>query len=134
METPTTRTHCDESPKLNAAGVGFLDVGTSGGVWGARNGYCLTVGGDPDVVERLRPVFESLAPAPDRGWGHVGPTGAGHFVKMIHNGIEYGMMQAYAEGFAILRQKKEFDLDLHQISGLWNQSSVIRLMAPGTDR
>ena len=112
--------------ELKAEGVGFLDVGTSGGVWGSRNGYCLTVGGDPDVVERLRPVFESLAPAPDRGWGHVGPTGAGHFVKMIHNGIEYGMMQAYAEGFAILRQKKEFELDLHQISGLWNQSSVIR--------
>lgn len=78
------------------------------------------------MVERLRPIFETLAPAPDRGWGHVGPTGAGHFVKMIHNGIEYGMMQAYAEGFAILREKKEFDLDLQQISGLWNQSSVIR--------
>jgi 6-phosphogluconate dehydrogenase len=112
--------------ELEAADVSFLDVGTSGGIWGARNGYCLTVGGDPDVVERLRPIFETLAPSPDRGWGHVGPTGAGHFVKMIHNGIEYGMMQAYAEGFAILREKKEFDLDLHQISGLWNQSSVIR--------
>jgi 6-phosphogluconate dehydrogenase len=112
--------------ELKSDGVALLDVGTSGGIWGARNGYCLTIGGTTDVVARLKPIFESLAPAPDRGWGHVGPTGAGHFVKMIHNGIEYGMMQAYAEGFAILREKKEFDLDLHKIVGLWNQSSVIR--------
>ena len=112
--------------RLGDEAVSFLDVGTSGGIWGARDGYCLMIGGAEDAVERLRPVFETLAPAVDAGWGHVGPAGAGHFVKMIHNGIEYGMMQAYAEGFAILREKKEFDLNLTQISELWNQGSVIR--------
>ena len=85
--------------------IHFVDVGTSGGVWGLKEGYSMMVGGDGEAVDRLRPVLESLAPAPDRGWGHVGPSGSGHFVKMIHNGIEYGMMQAYAEGFDILKQK-----------------------------
>ena len=112
--------------RLAAEAVSFLDVGTSGGIWGARDGYCLMIGGTEDAVERLRPVFEALAPAPDAGWGRVGPAGAGHFVKMIHNGIEYGMMQAYAEGFAILSEKADFDLDLSQIAELWNRGSVVR--------
>ena len=111
---------------LQENGIHALDVGTSGGVWGLEEGYCMMVGGEHDVVERLRPVFEALAPAPDQGWGHVGPSGAGHFVKMIHNGIEYGLMQAYAEGFAILRDKSDFDLDLHQTADIWRHGSVIR--------
>lgn len=86
----------------------------------------MMVGGEPEPVERLRPVFETLAPAPDKGWGHVGPPGAGHFVKMVHNGIEYGLMQAYAEGFAILKQKTGFNLDLHQIAEIWRCGSVVR--------
>ncbi len=112
--------------RLGAHAVSFLDVGTSGGILGGRDGYCLMIGGAKDAVDRLRPVFETLAPAPDAGWGRVGRAGAGHFVKMIHNGIEYGMMQAYAEGFAILREKAEFDLDLSQVAGIWNQGSVVR--------
>jgi 6-phosphogluconate dehydrogenase len=84
------------------------------------------VGGDEEVVARLRPIFESLAPAPDKGWGHVGPSGAGHFTKMVHNGIEYGMMQAYGEGFAIMRHKKEFNLDLHQVAEIWRDGSVVQ--------
>jgi 6-phosphogluconate dehydrogenase len=104
----------------------FVDVGTSGGVWGLQEGYCLMVGGERDVVHRLRPVLQSLAPAPDRGWAHVGPPGAGHFAKMIHNGIEYGMMQAYAEGFAILRAKEEFDIDLAALAETWRHGSVVR--------
>lgn len=112
--------------RLGAHGVHFVDVGTSGGVWGEEEGYCLMVGGEKDVVERLRPVFEALAPAPDRGWGHVGPVGAGHFVKMVHNGIEYGLMQAYAEGFSILRHKREFGLDVRQVAEVWRYGSVIR--------
>ena len=106
--------------------IHFVDVGTSGGVWGLKEGYSMMVGGDGEAVDRLRPVLESLAPAPDRGWGHVGPSGSGHFVKMIHNGIEYGMMQAYAEGFDILKQKAVFGLDIHQISEIWRDGSVIR--------
>src|SRR5690606_20972598 len=90
---------------VEAAGLDFVDVGTSGGVWGLTEGYSLMVGGKKEVVDRLRPIFETLAPAPDKGWGHVGPHGAGHFVKMVHNGIEYGMMQAFAEGFEILKAK-----------------------------
>ena len=112
--------------KLAASGVHFVDSGTSGGIWGLKEGYSLMIGGEQAVVERLRPVFETLAPARDRGWGHVGPPGAGHFVKMIHNGIEYGLMEAYAEGFAILARKKEFDLDLHQVSEIWRYGSVVR--------
>ncbi len=106
--------------------IHFIDVGTSGGVWGLTEGYSMMVGGDADVVERLRPIFENLAPAPDRGWGRVGPTGAGHFVKMIHNGIEYGLMQAYAEGFEVMAQKKEFALDLGGIAEIWRHGSVVR--------
>ncbi|CAN5827896.1 decarboxylating 6-phosphogluconate dehydrogenase [soil metagenome] len=111
---------------LRAQGVHYVDVGTSGGIWGLREGYSLMVGGDVVAVERLRPVFESLAPAPDRGWAHVGPSGAGHFVKMIHNGIEYGLMQAYAEGFAVMRAKRELDLDLSAIAEVWRHGSVVR--------
>jgi 6-phosphogluconate dehydrogenase len=108
------------------AGLHFIDVGTSGGVWGLTEGYSLMVGGDGEAVERLRPVFETLAPAADEGWGHVGPSGAGHFVKMIHNGIEYGMMQAYAEGFSVLKHKEELGLDLHQVAEIWRHGSVVR--------
>ena len=107
-------------------GIGFMDAGTSGGVWGLANGYCLMVGGEAEVVKEVEPALKVLAPAPDHGWAHVGPVGAGHYTKMIHNGIEYGMMQAFAEGFALLRGKKEFDLDLAQIAELWRHSSVVR--------
>lgn len=107
-------------------GIDYIDVGTSGGVWGLKEGYSLMVGGSEEAVARLQPIFETLAPAPDRGWGHVGPGGSGHFTKMIHNGIEYGMMQAYAEGFSILKHKEEFGLDLHQISKIWEHGSVVR--------
>ena len=107
-------------------GYHLVDVGTSGGVWGLTEGYSMMVGGEAAVVDRLRPILEWLAPGQDQGWGHVGPTGAGHFVKMIHNGIEYGLMQAYAEGFAIMAQKDEFGLDLHQIADIWRYGSVIR--------
>ncbi|MCX6055541.1 MAG: decarboxylating 6-phosphogluconate dehydrogenase [Chloroflexi bacterium] len=107
-------------------GIHFIDVGTSGGIWGITEGYSLMIGGDKEAVEELRPVFETLAPAPNEGWGHVGPAGAGHFTKMIHNGIEYGMMQAFAEGFEILHEKKEFNLDLFQISKIWQKGSVVR--------
>ncbi len=107
-------------------GFHFVDVGVSGGIWGLEYGYSLMVGGEADVVARLRPALETLAPAPDKGWGHVGPNGAGHFVKMVHNGIEYGMMQALAEGFEILRSKQEFGLDLHQVAEIWRFGSVIR--------
>lgn len=109
-----------------AKGFQFVDVGTSGGVWGLKEGYSMMVGGDPEPVEYLRPIFEALAPAADKGWGRVGPGGAGHFVKMIHNGIEYGMMQAYAEGFTILEKKEEMHLDLPQIAEIWRYGSVVR--------
>jgi len=89
-------------------------------------GYSMMIGGDAAAVERLRPIFETLAPAKDRGWGRVGPVGAGHFTKMVHNGIEYGLMQAYAEGFSILQHKSEFGLDLHQIAEIWRYGSVVR--------
>ena len=111
---------------LKGQGFQFVDVGTSGGIWGLAEGYSMMVGGDKAVVEHLRPLFETLAPAKDQGWGHVGPAGAGHFVKMVHNGIEYGLMQAYAEGFAVLRKKSEFALDMHQISEIWRTGSVVR--------
>jgi 6-phosphogluconate dehydrogenase len=107
-------------------GLHFVDVGVSGGIWGVSEGYGMMVGGQEDIVERLRPIFEALAPGPDRGWGRVGPNGAGHFVKMVHNGIEYGMMQAYAEGFEILKAKEEFDLDLHNVAEIWRFGTVIR--------
>jgi 6-phosphogluconate dehydrogenase len=114
------------SRSLEAQGIHFVDVGTSGGIWGRTEGYSLMVGGDQTAVERLRPVFETLAPAADKGWGHVGPVGAGHFVKMVHNGIEYGLMQAYAEGFDLMQDKTEFKLDLSQIAELWRHGSVVR--------
>jgi 6-phosphogluconate dehydrogenase len=104
----------------------YVDVGTSGGVWGLAEGYSMMVGGEKDAVERLRPLLETLAPGPDKGWGYVGPSGTGHFVKMVHNGIEYGMMQAYAEGFDILKAKEEFGLDLHNVAEIWRYGSVIR--------
>jgi 6-phosphogluconate dehydrogenase len=111
---------------LAQSGIGLVDVGTSGGIWGLDSGYCLMAGGEKMHVQPVEPILRVLAPAPDRGWAHVGPRGAGHFVKMIHNGVEYGMMQAYAEGFALLRGKKEFSLDLAQVSELWRHSSVVR--------
>jgi 6-phosphogluconate dehydrogenase len=111
---------------LAEKGISLVDVGTSGGIWGLTEGYSMMVGGPGEAVARLRPVFETLAPAPDRGWGHVGPGGSGHFVKMVHNGIEYGLMQAYAEGFDILEAKSEFELDLHQVAEIWRFGSVVR--------
>ncbi len=112
--------------RLEAKGIEFLDSGTSGGIWGLTEGYSLMIGGKAEVVEKMRPVFETLAPAADKGWGHVGPHGAGHFVKMVHNGIEYGMMQALAEGFNIMRAKQEFGLDLAEIAEIWRYGSVVR--------
>jgi 6-phosphogluconate dehydrogenase len=111
---------------VNEKGLHFADVGVSGGIWGLTEGYGMMVGGEEDVVEQLRPILETLAPGPDRGWGRVGPSGAGHFVKMVHNGIEYGMMQAYAEGFEILKAKEAFDLDLHNVAEIWRFGTVIR--------
>ena len=111
---------------LREQGIHYVDVGTSGGVWGLKEGYSMMIGGEADIVEALRPIFATLAPAPDQGWGHVGPHGAGHFVKMVHNGIEYGMMQAYAEGFDIMQAKTDFGLDLHQIAEIWRHGSVVR--------
>jgi 6-phosphogluconate dehydrogenase len=111
---------------LQGQGFPFVDVGTSGGIWGLKEGYAMMAGGDRSTVERLRPLLETLAPAKDKGWGHVGPSGSGHFVKMVHNGIEYGMMQAYAEGFAILKKKNEFALDMHQVAEIWRTGSVVR--------
>ena len=114
------------SAHLRDQGINYVDVGTSGGVWGLSEGYSMMIGGDDQVVSRLTPIFETLAPAPDQGWGHVGPIGAGHFVKMVHNGIEYGLMQAYAEGFELMDHKKEMNLDLHQIAEIWRYGSVVR--------
>jgi 6-phosphogluconate dehydrogenase len=106
--------------------INFIDCGTSGGVWGLEEGYSLMVGGEPAIVERHRPLFEVLAPGKDLGWGHVGPVGSGHYTKMVHNGIEYGLMQAYAEGFSILQHKSEFNLDLHKVAEIWRYGSVVR--------
>lgn len=111
---------------LAEKGISFLDSGTSGGIWGLAEGYCLMIGGDKHAFSRLEPIFQSLAPSPERGYAHVGPSGAGHFVKMVHNGIEYGMMQAYAEGFELMQAKEEFNLDLPGIAELWRHSSVVR--------
>jgi 6-phosphogluconate dehydrogenase len=111
---------------LTEKGLHFIDAGTSGGIWGLTEGYSLMVGGEKEVVERHRTIFETLAPGAEQGWGHVGPPGSGHFVKMIHNGIEYGLMQAYAEGFDIMKSKEEFNLDLHQIAEIWRYGSVVR--------
>lgn len=111
---------------LAAKGVDFVDCGTSGGIWGLTEGYSLMIGGKEEVTKKLNPIFETLAPAKDLGWGRVGPHGAGHYVKMVHNGIEYGMMQAFAEGFGILKNKKEFGLNLAQVSHIWQHGSVVR--------
>jgi len=111
---------------LKERGLNLVDVGTSGGVWGLTEGYSMMVGGDEAAVEKLSPILETLAPAADKGWGRVGPGGSGHFTKMVHNGIEYGLMQAYAEGFELMGKKEAFDLDLHQISTIWQHGSVVR--------
>ncbi len=111
---------------LKEEGFGFVDVGTSGGVWGITEGYGMMVGGDEDVVEYIRPILETLAPAKDKGWGRTGLAGAGHFVKMVHNGIEYGMMQAYAEGFSIMAAKHEMNLNIAEIAEMWRFGTVIR--------
>jgi 6-phosphogluconate dehydrogenase len=111
---------------LQEKGILFVDVGTSGGVWGLAEGYSMMVGGDDAALAHIRPVLETLAPAADRGWDHMGPTGSGHFVKMVHNGIKYGLMQAYAEGFELMKKKEEFGLDLHQIAEVWRYGSVVR--------
>ena len=113
------RRYAEAKPK----GISFVDCGTSGGIWGLRNGYCLMVGGDDAAVAQAEPVFRDLAP--EDGYAHVGASGAGHFVKMVHNGIEYGLMQAYAEGFEVMKSS-EFDLDLHEIAGIWRYGSVVR--------
>ena len=112
--------------KLAAQGIDFIDVGTSGGIWGFTEGYSLMVGGDEVAVKRLEPIFHTLAPAPDKGYSRVGARGAGHFTKMVHNGVEYGLMQAYAEGFELLAAKEEFDLDLPAIAQTWRHGSVVR--------
>ncbi len=111
---------------LRGRGIHLVDVGTSGGVWGLTEGYSMMVGGEKVAVERLTPILETLAPGAEEGWGRVGPSGSGHFVKMVHNGIEYGLMQAYAEGFEIMSKKEEFDLDLHQVAEIWRFGSVVR--------
>jgi 6-phosphogluconate dehydrogenase len=111
---------------LAEQGIGFMDAGTSGGIWGLENGYCLMVGASEAVAKTMTPILQALAPAADRGWAHVGPVGSGHFTKMIHNGIEYGMMQSFAEGLELLRGKQEFNLDLAEITELWRHSSVVR--------
>jgi 6-phosphogluconate dehydrogenase (decarboxylating) len=112
--------------ELQAHGVHFIDAGVSGGVWGLENGYGLMVGGDADAVRTVEPILRALAPAPDRGWVHCGPVGAGHFTKMVHNGIEYGLMQAYAEGLAVMRAKTDLALDLPKIAEAWRHGTVIR--------
>ena len=112
--------------QLAEKGIGFVDAGVSGGVWGLENGYALMVGGDNAVVKLVQPYLEILAPGKDRGWLHCGPAGSGHFVKMIHNGIEYGMMQAYAEGLALLKGRADFNLDLAAVTEMWRHGSVVR--------
>jgi 6-phosphogluconate dehydrogenase len=111
---------------ITAKGFEYVDCGTSGGIWGLKEGYSLMIGGDKAPVERLTPIFETLAPAKNEGWGHVGPSGAGHFVKMVHNGIEYALMQGYAEGFSIMKAKETLKLDLVQIAKIWQDGSVVR--------
>ena len=110
--------------ELSGKNISFIDVGTSGGIWGLEKGYCMMIGSAEDTFKKAEPLFKTLAP--ENGYAHVGPNGAGHYVKMVHNGIEYGMLQAYAEGFELLNAKKEFSLDMHKISNLWNQGSVVR--------
>ncbi len=116
----------NEAKEVEARGIHYVDAGVSGGVWGLQEGYALMVGGKKEAVALVEPFLKILAPARDRGWLHCGPVGSGHFVKMVHNGIEYGMMQALAEGFAILRGKEEFGLDLAKVSEMWRYGSVVR--------
>ncbi len=111
---------------LQEQGIHFVDVGTSGGIWGLTEGYSMMVGGGDSALAHIRPVLKTLAPSADKGWGHMGPVGSGHFVKMVHNGIEYGLMQAYAEGFELMKKKEVFSLDLHQIAEVWRYGSVVR--------
>ncbi len=106
--------------------IHFMDAGTSGGVWGLENGYCMMVGGGKEDFAMIKPIIQALAPGKDHGWAHVGPCGAGHFTKMIHNGIEYGMMQAMAEGFALMQGKQEFNIDLANVAEIWRHGSVVR--------
>jgi 6-phosphogluconate dehydrogenase len=109
---------------LKTKGINFIDCGTSGGIWGLANGYCLMIGASPDAFKLCEPIFKTLAPP--NGYAHMGPPGSGHYVKMIHNGVEYGMLQAYAEGYEILHASRDFKLDLHKIAAVWNQGSVVR--------
>ncbi|MBT3239269.1 MAG: decarboxylating 6-phosphogluconate dehydrogenase [Chloroflexi bacterium] len=111
---------------LSGKEIQFMDAGVSGGIWGLEEGYSMMVGGEKSTLEQVKPIFEALAPTPDQGWGLMGPVGSGHYVKMVHNGIEYGLMQAYAEGFEIMKARKGFDLDLHQIAETWRYGSVVR--------
>ena len=113
-----------DAERLAAKGIAYVDAGTSGGVWGLTEGYCLMVGGTDEAVALVEPAFTTLAP--ENGYAHVGPAGAGHFVKMVHNGIEYGLMQAYAEGFELMKAATEFDFDLHEIASIWRYGSVVR--------
>jgi 6-phosphogluconate dehydrogenase len=113
-----------DAARLEAKGLSYIDAGTSGGIWGLKEGYCLMVGGEPEAVKVVEPAFLTLAPKD--GYAHVGPPGAGHFVKMVHNGVEYGLMQAYAEGFELMKAAEEFSLDLRQIAGVWRYGSVVR--------
>jgi 6-phosphogluconate dehydrogenase len=121
-----TNWHDDErrSSTLWEKGIRYIDVGVSGGIWGLESGYCMMVGGDDEAVARLSPILDVLAPSD--GWRHLGPPGAGHFVKMVHNGVEYGLMQAYAEGFELMHKVDRFDIDLGEVAHLWNQGSVVR--------
>lgn len=116
----------ERAGRLGETGIDYLDVGVSGGVWGREHGYCLMIGGSAAGVRFAEPVFRALASSAESGWRHLGPSGSGHFVKMIHNGIEYGIMQAYAEGFSLLEKKREFDLDLAGVGELWRHGSVVR--------
>ena len=114
------------SQKLREHGIHMMDSGTSGGIWGLKEGYSLMIGGEKEIFERLEPIFQTLAPGHDKGYGYVGPNGAGHFVKMVHNGIEYGMMQSFAEGFELMQAKHEFNLNLAEIAEIWRHGSVVR--------
>jgi 6-phosphogluconate dehydrogenase len=111
---------------VSSRGLGYVDAGVSGGIWGLENGYALMVGGETSFVERIETALKVLAPGPDRGWHHCGPSGSGHFVKMVHNGIEYGMMQAFAEGFALMKSREDFDMDMAAIAEMWRHGSVVR--------
>jgi 6-phosphogluconate dehydrogenase len=112
--------------QLKQRGINFMDVGTSGGIWGLSEGFALMAGGDKAAYQQIEPLLKALAPSPEAGFGYMGPSGAGHFVKMVHNGIEYGLMQAYAEGFELLEAKREFALDLAQVAEVWRSGSVVR--------